>query len=930
MTFYKIEETDLSIDKDTYFIYQGSQELEVKLNSGFSAARELLECVHYLLNDGKQVVLHIVYYEERISYYVQSSDPNLLDYLNHSTVHLRWAKERNEINSQFATDKVTLIGSASPIILKDREENPIDELVRLSQKEPFLIQIKLESASPELLTKQMSLLEKHINEISKETEKQVGEQGHIGEHFKKFLIGGENLSYQQTNSTAKQQVELLENHLYMLNCQGGIFSSAVFNIYASKKSAPMIAAHLERASKRSGSLNHYRLRKGEKYSVDYLNLSSVNGIASLLALPMEPMPGIKQHARVPFGADVVEYQENKVELGHLMTSYETRIPVSIPLKDLTKHMFISGVTGSGKTSSVKTLLVQAFHQKVPFLVLEPAKTEYKYLDAQLTGLRRYTLGIEGKLSFKMNPFEFPNHIHIQTHVDHLKSVFIAAFPMYGPMPYILETAFYQIYRRTGWDFISGRNVFEETLARPDLFPTLEDLYMAIDEAIEAVGYSTDLSNDIRGALKVRIGSLLSGAKGTMLNTREGHSVATLLATPTIMELEYIGDDQEKVFLMGLLLIAIYEHYVSLGEPSSSLKHLLVIEEAHRLLENTRSSGSQESADMKGKAVETFNNMLSEIRAYGQGLIVADQIPTKLSADIIKNTNLKMIHKLYAKDDRQMIGDSIGLTDEQVSELIRLQQGEAVIFHGRIEAPIKVKINVDRSILAEDQLDTRRLEKTSIHLENYLLQNDSFRHTCFKLINTFILFPEAEPKIHEFLMKEVQSVIFNAVLSDAAISSLWLKAIDMYYREKRVFEKIAYPLSVELSKWLSTSSSPLQYFGEWIRDMFGHETQIHPMARFSNVFESFRLFRELEIYQDEQLVSNVTRRKEELHYENSMVNQLLIKQSKSEKKLLTQLLTFDQKQHLCYAMLLYEFEDFRSFLEQYFNIKSVGIAGITQK
>ncbi|WP_461671157.1 ATP-binding protein, partial [Mycobacterium tuberculosis] len=220
---------------------------------------------------------------------------------------------------------------------------------------------------------------------------------------------------------------------------------------------------------------------------------------------------------------------------------------------------------------------------------------------------------------------------------------------------------------------------------------------------------------------------------------------------------------------------------------------LVIEEAHRLLENTRSSGNQESADMKGKAVETFNNMLSEIRAYGQGLIVADQIPTKLSPDILKNTNLKMIHKLYAKDDRQMISDSIGLTEEQMSELIRLQQGEAVIFHGQVDAPIKVKIHADRSILAEDQSDTRRLEKTPIHLENYLLQNDSFRDTCFRLINTFILFPEAELKINELLRKEVQSLLFNAAVSEALISNLWLKGIQMYYKEKRVFEKVAYPL-----------------------------------------------------------------------------------------------------------------------------------------
>ncbi|WP_274362823.1 ATP-binding protein [Paenibacillus thermotolerans] len=927
MTFYRIEEADLPAEKHSYYVYQGLQELEVQLNTGFTAVRDLLECVHSQLSAGKSVIMHIAYIDEQIKYYVQCDSAELLDVLIQSTPRLRWTKERQPFDAAFAADKVTLAGSASPLILKERDDNPVDELIRLAGKEPFLIQIKLGVADSDHMSRQMSLLQKHINEISKEAEKQVGEQGNLGEHLRKLFAGGENLSYQQTNASAKQQMEILQNHLYMLTTQGGIFASSLFHIYGSKKTAPAIASHLERTSRRSGSLSLYRLRKGQTFTSDYLNFASVNGVASLIALPMKPTPGLKLNVRATFGAEAGETADGKrIELGKLMTSYHTNIPVSVPLSDLTKHMFISGVTGSGKTSTVKSMLVQAVRNKVPFLVLEPAKTEYKYLDAQVPSLRRFTLGIEGSLSFKINPFEFPAHVHIQTHLDHLKSVFTAAFPMYGPMPYILETSFYHIYRRAGWDFVSGRNIFEGTLERADLFPTLEDLYMAIDQAIEAAGYSADLSSDIRGALKVRIGSLLSGSKGTMLNTRESHSVASLLQSPTIMELEYIGDDQEKVFLMGLLLIAIYEHYVSEARPTGELKHLLVIEEAHRLLENTRPSGNQEVADMKGKAVEAFNNMLSEIRAYGQGLIVADQIPTKLSPDIIKNTNMKIVHRLYAKDDRQVLGDSMGLSEEQMNELLRLKQGEAVVFHGKADAPMKVSIEVDRSILAEDQQESRRPEKIPLVLENYLLQDDSFLKTIFRLMNTYLLFPEAEDRMNEELKREIRSAAPGILSAEPDLQRLWAMAIERYYKHTRLFERVAHPVALDLIRGVESSGDPLAFFAAWAHTALPLAQSKHKMARFSSLFERYRFFRTVSAYREDRLSGVIAKIKEGLHYENAALHQLLLKQSETGALVRTDLLSAEQKKQLTYAMMLYEFEDYSSLLEAYFDIRSVEIAG----
>src|SRR5205814_269464 len=130
--------------------------------------------------------------------------------------------------------------------------------------------------------------------------------------------------------------------------------------------------------------------------------------------------------------------------------------------------------------------------------------------------------------------------------------------------------------------------------------------------------------DMRGALLTRINGLRAGGKGRMLDVQRSLPMDALLKHPTVLELEGMGDDDDKAFVMGLLLIRLYEHRRAGGEVAG-LQHLLVIEEAHRLLTNVGPRSSQEEADPRGKAVETFANLLSEIRAYGQGVIVADQI-----------------------------------------------------------------------------------------------------------------------------------------------------------------------------------------------------------------------------------------------------------------------------------------------------------------
>jgi Helicase HerA, central domain len=936
MTYYQIKEVEYSQQQDPYFIYQGKEEKEVLLNFGYTKARDLLETIHTLAKSEKDLTLNILYHNQQIQYFIRSEKSDFLKSLQQNTPQIAWSMNNNSFNLSFSEkDKITLKGCSSPFVIKDRSENLLDELIKMLPRESFLIQVKFSVKEDDEINNQILTLEKHISHLAQEAAIQVGEQSNIGENIKKIFVGGENYSYQLKNITAQQQLEMLENHMYTLKTQGYIFKNVEWNIYAeSNEITNSIASKMKSFSRRSGNLNFYRLqqaieKKNDKEDIShfsYLDLVPSNYISTIIALPTSGVPGINLKSRIEFGSELLDFEKEKcIDLGKLIKNHNTNIDIKFPLNDLTKHTFVSGVTGSGKTSTIKSLLNNVFNnENIPFLIIEPAKTEYKYLQNSISSLKILTLGIEGVNSFKINPFSFPQGIHIQTHVDYLKSVFIAAFPMYGPMPYILETALYSIYRRCGWDFLSGQNIYQNTLSRNQLFPTLEDLYLEIDDAITKVGYSNDLSNDIRGALKVRIGSLLSGAKGSMLNTQEGMSIEQLLETPIVMELEYLGDDQEKVFLIGLLLITIYEYFVSKGRYTINLKHLLVIEEAHRLLEKVQTNQSNESANMKGKALETFNNILSEIRAYGQGIVIADQIPSKLSPDIIKNTNLKIVHRLFDKEDRDIIGNSIGLAEDQTRELIKLKQGETVIFHGELENSLKLKINVDTTILAADQ-DYHQLRvpvSKELNIVQFFIQDDILKSAGYKCLNTYLLFPEILGEIEQ----EISNIIDKKMLiriNQNDYTYLWAELIKRYTKEYRFIKVFSYYEDVLLRNLLMESDEdPLNQFGGWIKSQFKTIIRPHAMERQSSIYHSYCFLRKVTGFEDKGIYVLINKYRDKLTYDNPSVSEIIIRESLISRYINVSLLNREQKVQLANAIIIYEFGDDFGFLESYFKYRKL--------
>lgn len=496
----------------------------------------------------------------------------------------------------------------------------------------------------------------------------------------------------------------------------------------------------------------------------------------------------------------------------------------VGLKDLSKHCLVVGTTGSGKTNTVFHLIKQLWQMKppIPFLVIEPAKTEYrKLLASEELGseLQVFTLGNENTSPFRLNPFELLPGVSVQTHIDHLKSVFGASFVMWAPMPHVLERAIHEIYQDKGWNLVENTN---PRGASHNAFPTLTDLYMKIDEVVSRLGYEEKVTMDVQAALKTRIDSLRIGGKGMMLDVKKGIPFAKLLGKPTILELEAVSDDDEKALLIGLILVFLQEFYASRGLiEGAGLQHVTVIEEAHRLLANVARGLDSEVANTRWKAVETFTNILSEVRAYGEGFTVAEQIPSKLAPDVIKNTNLKIMHRTVSEEDRKAVGGSMNLDDQKSKRVASLPVGEAVVFGEGDDAPFRLKIPyVKIRTEVENKSDKVLVKDRMTHFRNSLREVYAGFDDCVTYCKALCIYKSIGGKIADDpVFKEIVARFILTIVDAARDPSIILEEYEeLKSRMRELWRNVSDPQGVALCTLIQAADRYFEKKGgqyQWI-------------------------------------------------------------------------------------------------------------------
>lgn len=418
-------------------------------------------------------------------------------------------------------------------------------------------------------------------------------------------------------------------------------------------------------------------------------------LSIIAGLPLKEVPGIILREAVAFGLNENNVDKNNdINLGKIVQKGRILGNIDFYIKRdvLKKHCFIAGTTGSGKTTTCHRLLREV--ENVPFLVIEPAKTEYRTLikskDKRLDDLIVFTLGNESGAPFRINPFELIPGEVISSHVDMLKATFTSAFPMEASMPQILEEAIYECYKEKGWDINTNLNYkYKDKSYNQDVdaFPILSELLTAMEKIVNKKGFSDQMKSDYIGSLVSRLSNLTVGSKGAMLNCSHSIDFKYIANHNVILEMEELRSPEDKALLMGFVLSRLSAVIKEEHKNNPKYQHLTLIEEAHRLLAKVEPGDS----GAKKVAVEMFADLLAEVRKYGEGLIIVDQIPNKLSPEVLKNTNTKIIHRILAKDDKEVVGDAMLMDDKQKQYLSALKVGEVVIYTENTDSPINVKI-----------------------------------------------------------------------------------------------------------------------------------------------------------------------------------------------------------------------------------------------
>jgi uncharacterized protein len=399
-------------------------------------------------------------------------------------------------------------------------------------------------------------------------------------------------------------------------------------------------------------------------------------VAAVACPPRVEIPGIRLALRPEFDTTPEhseQHEENGIKLGEIRD--HNMMPAGtfhISHESLNRHVFVAGATGSGKSHTIKSALAQT---AIPWLVIEPAKAEYREV-AEI----RIRPGDPDAIPAGVNPLEPAPGFPLQTHADLTKALFVNSFRSEEPFPQVLSAAITRAYTNKGWDLALGEPI------RPGArYPTLEDLQREAEHVVAEIGYSQRVTDDVLGFMKVRLASLCHGTTGQFLTSAHPIDFGKLLTSNVVLEIEDVGDDRDKAFLMGTVLIRLAEH-LRTGGQRKTLSHLTVVEEAHRLLRRPAQDDGPDSY-----AVEMFASLLAELRAYGEGLIIVDQIPAKLISDAIKNTAVKITHRLPAAEDREAVGATMNLNDAQSRYLVTLRPGEAAVFSDGMDNPILVKM-----------------------------------------------------------------------------------------------------------------------------------------------------------------------------------------------------------------------------------------------
>ncbi len=404
-------------------------------------------------------------------------------------------------------------------------------------------------------------------------------------------------------------------------------------------------------------------------------------IPQFIDFPSKSLYGIVVDEHVDFGHNQIEI-DNKFRIGNLVGGNGLKRPVYLDENLLTSHVFITGSTGSGKSNAVYRMLQKCSEDKKHFLVIEPAKGEYKNILSQFKEIELKVFGVDPKKQdvLHLNPFAFDSKtVNVNIHIESLLTIFQVCWPLYAAMPSILRQAFEKAYVLCGWNLRKSLNPYG------NIYPSFEDVKQAVVDIVNKSDYSDENKGNYKGSLCTRLDEMCTGLYRDIFSDNSEDISSELLVSDILVDLSDVNMPEHKSLLMGLIVLKLQEEHKRNYE-GSELKHITVLEEAHHLLSKERASSS-DGGNIAQRSVEMLTNAIAEMRSSGEAFIIADQAPALLDESIVRNTNTKILFNTSYVKDQEIVGKSIDLSDDQIGELSVLPIGRAIVFQRGWQEPI---------------------------------------------------------------------------------------------------------------------------------------------------------------------------------------------------------------------------------------------------
>lgn len=533
----------------------------------------------------------------------------------------------------------------------------------------------------------LTIHNKHIEELMKRIDQEL-ERISMSESTGLWSVASYFFSYDNDFASAESAATIFKS--IMQGEESGVETSAINSWIDNSQNVKKLTnsvCHLSHPVFRNNLTVN-----GENIKVENSSLLSSKELAMLLSLPHKSVPGFPVVEHVSLAKEVIRNNENvmkrEVSLGCIfdLGKVHTENHVKLDVKSLTQHVFVTGSTGCGKSETIYKLINETKQVGAKFLVIEPAKGEYKNVfgDVNVFGTNPLIMPL-----LRINPFSFPTGVHVLEHIDRLTEIFNVCWPMYSAMPAVLKKAMLDAYESCGWDLRLSVNRLSQG---EDVYPSFLDLFLSLEKVITESAYSEEVKSNYSGALLTRVESLTNGLNGEIFSVNELSNMV-LFDENCIIDLSRVGSQETKSLIMGILIMRLSEYRMTgANTPNSALKHLTVLEEAHNILKRVSTEQSQEGSNMAGKSVEMITNAIAEMRTYGEGFVIVDQSPTSVDKAAIKNTNTKIVMRLPDEDDRKVSGKAAGMNDKQIDEIAKLPTGVAVVYQNDWVSPVLCKID----------------------------------------------------------------------------------------------------------------------------------------------------------------------------------------------------------------------------------------------